>query len=313
MSSSRLQKEMKRLAKAQHMAGITPTVTVAAAAVPAPTNTPGASGHPPVARSNTPRPGSGSVASRPGVPTPSQNNNPQARGSTPVGIGTPRSVSTPGGTATAAANASANSPGVPGSTSAPAQLGAQAVAPITLASATPSGTTVNGPDVKRGIKREREDSVNGTGVRPMNGNSQPAEAKPYAGAKPGMNGIRPRPVKKQRVVSTLVMWLYTGPERLTYGVRRMVVPYLFSSRPHTRRCGKTSVQRDRIRLIWSPFLQYCMSVLSSLALNMTSLLKTRGRRSSRDLYQQSYEQAQRSFRYSNSGLGLRIKSKIALC
>lgn len=204
MSSSLLQKEMKRLAKAQHMAGITPTVTVVAAAVPAPANTPGASGHPPVARSNTPRPGSNSVTSRPGVPTPSQNNNPQARGSTPVGIGTPRSVSTPGGTATAT-NANANSAGVSGSTSAPAQLGTQAVAPMMPASATSSGNTVNGSDVKRGIKREREDSVNGTGVRPINGNSQPAEVKPYAGAKPGMNGIRPRPVKKQRVVSGLVM------------------------------------------------------------------------------------------------------------
>ena len=205
---SHLQKEMKRLAKAQQMAGIVPGAPPGnpTSSVPVPAGTPAAPLHPPVARSNTPRPGSG-VAARPTVPTPTPNLNQPPRGATPVGVGTPRSVSTPSAT-TVSHPAST----LAGSTSAPVQLHAQATMP---AQQTPAVT--NGQDVKRGVKREREDSVSSTGVRTVNGNLDPVPAsgggggggaagggKPYAmppGAKAGMNGIRPRPVKKPRVVS----------------------------------------------------------------------------------------------------------------
>ncbi|KAH8093708.1 hypothetical protein BXZ70DRAFT_1010306 [Cristinia sonorae] len=184
-------KEMKRLAKAQQMAGMTPgTAPAAVTPIPTTVGTPGASGHPPVGRSNTPRPGS-APAARPAATQSSS----QPRGTTPAGVGTPRSVSTPG--VSGAVSLGANTP-VPGSTSAPAQMNVQGNVPI------PSGVTAGGggvQEVKRGVKREREDSVNGV----VSGNGQPVDStsgKPHGvttGVKAGMNGIRPRPVKKQRV------------------------------------------------------------------------------------------------------------------
>ena len=59
-------------------------------------------------------------------------------------------------------------------------------------------------DQQRGTKREREDNVvNGAAV--ANGHAPPTTA-PSASmmmvdAKPGFSGVRPRPIKKQRMVS----------------------------------------------------------------------------------------------------------------
>ncbi|TCD63138.1 hypothetical protein EIP91_005976, partial [Steccherinum ochraceum] len=191
-------KEMKRLARTQPGVGVTPAAAPGPATpVPIAGLTPGASGHPPVARSNTPKPGS----VRTGVPTPAQSNT-QPRGTTPAGVGTPRSVSTPGTTMASNTAPVASNATVPASTSAPAQMNTPA--PHQPPIPTPQS---GGQDVKRGTKRERQDSFSGTGVRPVNGNAQPVDAsstsgKPLMttiGAKAGMNGIRPRPVKKQRV------------------------------------------------------------------------------------------------------------------
>ncbi|THH16388.1 hypothetical protein EUX98_g9306 [Antrodiella citrinella] len=195
-------KELKKQAKAQQMTGVTPGAAASAGnSVPTVVGTPGASGHPPVARSSTPRPGS-ATSSRSGIPMPAQNST-QPRGTPPAGVGTPRSVSTPGVTTTGAPPTA--NPAMPTSTSAPSQLGVQTPGSVPVIVSMPGGG--GGPEVKRGVKRERDDSVNGTGVRPVNGSVQPVEAastggKPHVptGAKAGMNGIRPRPLKKQRVL-----------------------------------------------------------------------------------------------------------------
>ena len=175
------QKELKRLAKAQAQAQAQGTsVAGTPSGHPA---TPGAHsagtpGHPPL-RTGTPKPGL--VNNRPSV---SQQ---QARGKTPVGVGTPRSVSTPGGPQSHVA--------FPTSNSAP-QV------------STPAPTPNAGPttmDMRRGVKREREDSsasINGNMMSnpPMVSNNNMG-AKPTAvlNAKAGVNGVRPR--KKQRMVS----------------------------------------------------------------------------------------------------------------
>lgn len=176
------QKELKRLAKAQAQAQAQGTPAAGTpAGHPATPGAPsvGTPGHPPV-RTGTPKPNLAN--NRPSVPQP------QARGRTPVGVGTPRSVSTPGGPQSHVS--------IPTSHSAP-QV------------STPAPTPNAGPtamDVRRGVKRERDDSVT-----PMNGNgnaNSPMVAnhtKPSAvvNAKAGVNGVRPR--KRQRVVSVRSM------------------------------------------------------------------------------------------------------------
>ncbi|OBZ72587.1 hypothetical protein A0H81_07432 [Grifola frondosa] len=157
-------KELKRLAKAQGQAliaaGGTPSVySSTPAAMVAATP-----GGPP--RTATPKP----AISRPGVLQQQP-----ARGRTPVGIGTPRSIATPGG-ASAASPASHQSP-----------------TPM----ATPVHSGVDPATVKRGQKREREYSADGVQMQaPAHEGVKPALMR---GAKAGSAGIRPRPVKKQRM------------------------------------------------------------------------------------------------------------------
>ncbi|CAL1715818.1 unnamed protein product [Somion occarium] len=170
-------KELKRLAKAQAQAQASPGALSAATPSARPATPSAASvgtpGHPPV-RTGTPKPGI----------------RPQARGRTPARVGTPRSVSTPGGPVPAAPSS------VPTSTSAPTQLHQVS---------TPAPTPKAGPtsaEVRRGIKREREDSA--SAPTPTNGNGMPpvvtnTGVKPHivVNSKAGINGVRPR--KKQRV------------------------------------------------------------------------------------------------------------------
>ncbi|GLB40408.1 putative alcohol dehydrogenase GroES-like domain [Lyophyllum shimeji] len=75
---------------------------------------------------------------------------------------------------------------------------------------TPTSTNPYQPPIdseKRGTKRERDDmlpAVNGVGVTNGNGNVVVNAPKAVVNAKAGTAGIRPRPIKKQRMVSTYV-------------------------------------------------------------------------------------------------------------
>ncbi|KAH9902464.1 hypothetical protein C8Q73DRAFT_670532 [Cubamyces lactineus] len=180
-------KELKKMAKAQAQGLVQPV--------------PGVAPHTPSALPTTPAalsastPG-GAVTSaaplrsstpRPGLPRqpPTQQQPPPTRGRTPVGIGTPHSISTP-------------NPGViglAGATHAQAGAASQASPPTypqhDQAAAQPM----------RGVKREREHE----GGLQMNGNilpqtqyQDPAKAS-VKGARAGNAGVRPRPVKKQRL------------------------------------------------------------------------------------------------------------------
>ncbi|TFY55827.1 hypothetical protein EVJ58_g7998 [Rhodofomes roseus] len=177
-------KELKKLAKSQ---GQTPLVvgTPSASGLPA---TPAAvsSSVTVPARGATPKPAG---VPRPAVSIPHANVNPShPRGRTPVGIGTPQSMPTPGTAAipTPAPTAVAFSP--PGST--------------------PASTNVStGTELRRGTKREREPTGDGAqpvartnGTNATNGNGA-AAARPaiVVSAKAGNAGVRPRPLKKQRM------------------------------------------------------------------------------------------------------------------
>ena len=210
MASSHLQKELKKLAKAQGQ-GILPAA--AAAGVPnTPTGvpaTPGAASTPTSAapaavppRTTTPRPGAPK-------PSPALQQPPPPRGRTPVGIGTPQSVSTPG----------------PGP--APPAAQGQHAAP-----------TPTGQPPPRGVKREREE----TGLQ-VSGNVPPhVQQGAGAGAgqdgvkigKAGVPGVRPRPVKKQRLVRVGYMSSFVC--RHPSGYRRRTGP---------RRCPTSSPRRMR--------------------------------------------------------------------
>lgn len=87
----------------------------------------------------------------------------------------------------------------PGSTKPPIVAGQAAVTGTPLRSGTPMQV-----DQQRGMKREREDNVvNGTAVG--NGHAPPTTAASASmmmvDAKPTFSGVRPRPIKKQRMVS----------------------------------------------------------------------------------------------------------------
>ncbi|KAJ3476135.1 hypothetical protein NLI96_g11374 [Meripilus lineatus] len=183
-------KELKKLAKAQALAQLAAGASSPSAhsATPNPTTlaTPSSSAHPPL-RTATPKP----TALPPNRAQQPQNSS-QIRSRTPAAVGTPRSASTP--------TVSQHPP--------PSTVSTSASAPSQLHQvSTPAPTPNAGPDMpppKKSLKRDREDAtsgphsiMNGTASSPtvVNGN-----LKPHA-AKPGANGIRLRPVKKQRMDS----------------------------------------------------------------------------------------------------------------
>ncbi|KAH9930092.1 uncharacterized protein B0H18DRAFT_1083995 [Fomitopsis serialis] len=179
-------KELKKLAKIQ---GQTPLVagTPSVFGLPA---TPAAVSSSATASARGATPKLAGVQ-RPAASIPHANVNPShPRGRTPVGIGTPQSMPTPG---TAAIP-------TPAPTSA-------AFSPSVATPATASVPTVAEP--KRGTKREREPTgdgsqavahTNGVGTTKGNGNGT-ATSKPamVVSAKAGNAGVRPRPLKKQRM------------------------------------------------------------------------------------------------------------------
>ena len=144
----RLQKELKKLAKA----GQGLAQAAAAAGPNTPVGLPPTPGAAPP-RTSTPQPG--------GLKPPPTHQQPsQARGLTPVGIGTPQSVSTP----------------------AP-----QAATPVA-----------------RGVKREREDTgLQMSGNVPQGAYGQDGAKSELRGTKAGNAGVRPRPIKKARLVRHL--------------------------------------------------------------------------------------------------------------
>ncbi|KAI0762054.1 hypothetical protein BC629DRAFT_1544646 [Irpex lacteus] len=186
-------KELKKLAKQ----GGTLAVGTSPAAIPVtpgPTavSTPGAA---PAAQPSQAHPRHGSQPpSKLSVSTPSQppqQTSSQPSGITPAGVGTPRPVGTPV---------------PPPGTTAPGRH-----TPIPTPAPTPGGQTAGAGDNRRGVKREREDSVtqlNGTTVSaqgPAPGvtvsTNGPAKTTGVVlNAKAGSGGVRPRPLKKQRMV-----------------------------------------------------------------------------------------------------------------
>ncbi|KAI0926423.1 hypothetical protein AcV5_008889 [Taiwanofungus camphoratus] len=209
-------KELKKLAKAQALvpfAGTGTSTPTALPTTPAPAAvaTPGASAPP---RTATPKPGT----RVPPIVHPNPGAAPgQQRGRTPVGIGTPQSMSTPGPAPVLPAHTPVPVPASvrPTATPAPTMM----LTP-TLPNASPGPGTAG--EVRRGVKREREHSVDGlsvqtsvqvngvTGVAQTQGQGHPGyaqsgngnggAAKPLVvtGAKAGNAGVRPRPLKKQR-------------------------------------------------------------------------------------------------------------------
>ncbi|GJE85678.1 hypothetical protein PsYK624_017570 [Phanerochaete sordida] len=172
-------KELKKQAKSGVPLGVgapaghpaTPGANAVPAATPS-VNTPG--------RTATPRPGLVSSQSHA---------QPVQRVQTPVGVGTPRP------TTTAAATNSAP----------PQTMSTARHTPIPTPAPTP-GTTASAPvDSARGVKREREGSVSGggQGQAPTPGvtviTNGWAKQPGVVNAKAGSAGVRPRPVKKQRV------------------------------------------------------------------------------------------------------------------
>lgn len=142
------QKELKKLAKAQGQ-----SLVQAAAGPNTPSGLPATPGVAPP-RTSTPQPGV------PKPPPPLQQPS-QARGLTPVGIGTPQSVSTP----------------------------------ISQQQPTPAA---------RGVKREREDTgLQMSGNVPQGAYGQDGAKSELRGTKAGTAGVRPRPIKKARLVRHL--------------------------------------------------------------------------------------------------------------
>ncbi|KZT73531.1 hypothetical protein DAEQUDRAFT_754388 [Daedalea quercina L-15889] len=179
-------KELKKLAKAQ---GQTPIVAGTPSGLPTtPAVAASLAAAAPV-RTATPKPAG---VPRPSASIPHANVNPShPRGRTPVGIGTPQSMPTPGTAAipTPAPTTAAFSP--PVSTPGPASI-----------------PTATGAELKRGVKREREPTGDSAriatykkGVSTANGNGAAAAPKPamVVSAKAGNAGVRPRPLKKQRM------------------------------------------------------------------------------------------------------------------
>ncbi|KZT06142.1 uncharacterized protein LAESUDRAFT_654074, partial [Laetiporus sulphureus 93-53] len=193
-------KELRKFAKAQGQAALaamgTPRATglpVTPATMATSISTPTAAHTP--ARTGTPKPASGMTRTT-ATSIAYQSANPvQHRTRTPLGIGTPHSIGTP----------AAGTLPTPGPTNT-----------FTPARSTPGSTPapVAGPDsgvAKRGVKREREYSMDGvqmgTTTNRMSGQAQSigvnggGTPKPasVAGAKAGNAGVRPRPLKKQRM------------------------------------------------------------------------------------------------------------------
>lgn len=119
-------------------------------------------------------------------PAAAQNAGP-VRGRTPVGIGTPQSIPTPGPTSNVGPTPSGASPTT-------IQQSISQQDPSTL---------------KRGQKRERDNisdgpqaNVNGQTPHPVNGGAGTPKATTIVSAKAGNAGIRPRPLKRPRLVSS---------------------------------------------------------------------------------------------------------------
>lgn len=178
-------KELKKQAKSQ-VAGLATGTPSAAPATPAATTQPTPSGHASApARTATPRPGvpparqlQPSHAAQPGS---------QPRGQTPTGVGTPRSIPTP----------------VAASGAVPTTASGARHTPIPTPATTPGPGGAAG-DARRGVKREREESVSGNGTNGTQGgvtvvtNGWSKSSAPM-NAKAGSGGVRPRPVKKPRL------------------------------------------------------------------------------------------------------------------
>ncbi|OSC98522.1 hypothetical protein PYCCODRAFT_1375128 [Trametes coccinea BRFM310] len=186
-------RRLKKLAKAQAQGVPQPTVVggmpntpSAYPATPAGVSvtTPGGPNHPTLPhRTSTPRPLPNVSKQPPLVQQPST----QPQGRTPVGIGTPHSVFSPDSNAIR-----------PPATSLPAQYGA-------AAQTSPSNPDQASMQFMRGIKRERERDYSADGGLQVNGNIPPTNQhqdtsrQPGKGAKAGNAGVRPRPLKKQRL------------------------------------------------------------------------------------------------------------------
>ncbi|KAI0683399.1 hypothetical protein BC835DRAFT_1395355 [Cytidiella melzeri] len=186
-------KELKKLAKQGALAtGTSPAVPPVTPALTA-VSTPGAA---PAARptqtlSGIPRSGNqlSSKATAAALSQPPQQSTSQPTGITPTGVGTPH----------------------PMPTSASAILGSGRHTPMPTPAPTPAGQAFGTGDMKRGIKREREDSVslvNGsaaiapTAAAPgvtVSTNGPVKVPASVMNAKAGSGGVRSRPVKRQRV------------------------------------------------------------------------------------------------------------------
>ncbi|CDO75068.1 hypothetical protein BN946_scf184605.g9 [Trametes cinnabarina] len=189
-------KELKKLAKAQAQgaiqtmaSGAGPNTPAGHPATPAgvTVSTPGGPNHTSIPlRTSTPRP----LSNVPKQPTQQQQQPAQPRGRTPVGIGTPHSTSTP----------AAGAVGPPVNPS-PAQYGAAAQAPTPVYVNSDPASNQH----MRGVKREREREYPAEGGLQVNGNIPPStqyqdpSRLSVKGAKAGNAGVRPRPVKKQRL------------------------------------------------------------------------------------------------------------------
>lgn len=204
------------------------------------------------------------VTPKPGMPRPTASI-PQAnvnlshpRGRTPVGIGTPQSVPTPGAAA------------IPTPTSNSAAFSSP---PPPLASA-----SLPAAQPKRGIKREREPTVDGpqatgyqNGAANGNGNGA-ASAKPavVVSAKAGNAGVRPRPLKKQRMVCSYLSLVVCPhahcpdcPPCRTRRAQRGPSPCNSRRRVHNPRRVETSYQPSPIS-DGTPVLASCLSALPRL-------------------------------------------------
>ena len=204
-----LQKELKRLAKAQQAGalGLSPVTQPLPIQVSIPTSATGPTFRPtdaPTPRTGgttTPRSALASGTPRPGSHVlKSGSTNPKS-GSTVD----PRPVPRPGSTAPV----SAPPPPTARPTLPPVQVPTARVG-TPLRTATPTSAH---PIDQRGKKRERDDSIgvginglpingvskeNGVGAAPVNGNG--IASNNVVNAKPGTGTIRPRPIKKQRMV-----------------------------------------------------------------------------------------------------------------
>lgn len=183
-----IQKELRKLAKAQGQSMLVGSVSAPAGIPTTPTST---SVPTPGASTSMPQLGAQRAAPNPNAnarpPAAIPQTSAPARARTPVGIGTPQSIATPG----------------PGTN----------VGPTSVASgASPMSTQQSVPQqdpsmLKRGQKRERDSTtdgpqLNGSSSYPTNGSTlKPASM--IVNAKAGAGGIRPRPMKRPRLVSRL--------------------------------------------------------------------------------------------------------------